>query len=160
MDLGGVSQRELGRRTGISQATLSRICSGEREASPAERRLIEIALAGVPELAGTESQPSEPQPTKFFDKPSEHKARPGIRRVFVCIHETRGVEDCRMRVFCKPEQPVSFVPQCPEHGPMVRQANHPYRGESTEPSEERGWPPAVDGVKRRDEAMARALTAP
>jgi hypothetical protein len=68
--------------------------------------------------------------------------------VFVCL-------ECRRTIQLRPEIDASFIPVCSEHGKMVRQANHPYRGQSTEPPESWGWPPAVDGVERRDEAMAR-----
>ena len=142
----GVSQVELARKTGISQATLSRIEAGERAISGGEAKLIEIAITGRPES----------QPEISGEKPSgtTHKASLGVRRAFVCIHATKGVEDCRRRVFLQNE-PASFIPDCPEHGPMVRQANHPYFGQSTEPTEDQGWPPAIDRVKERDEAMAR-----
>lgn len=83
---------------------------------------------------------------------SGHLPRPGIRRVFVCLKCRRTTQLCG-------EIDPSFVPACSEHGKMVRQANHPYRGKSTEPPESWGWPPALDGVERRDEALTGAAKA-
>ncbi len=72
-----------------------------------------------------------------------HRARPGIRRVFICTHQDKGAKwACNYRIALPKEVPGSTIPSCPEHGPMVRQANKPYRGESTEPLASQNWPPA------------------
>ncbi len=74
---------------------------------------------------------------------TNHRARPGVRRVFVCLHQDKSAKwPCNYRISLEPEIPGHTVPRCPEHGAMVRQANRPYRGESTEPTPEQGWPPA------------------
>lgn len=73
----------------------------------------------------------------------EHRARPGVRRVFSCRHRDRaGVRDCMQRVFLKRDEPAGFIPGCPEHGPMRREPNRPYFGQNVEPSAEQGWPRA------------------
>lgn len=60
-----------------------------------------------------------------------------MRRVFVCLK-------CRARQALRDgKQAPEFVPECQLHGPMVRQANAPYRGESTEPTDP-AVPPARD----------------
>ncbi len=54
------------------------------------------------------------------------KARPGVGRerfAFVCQKC-----DPPMRVFL---QPGDIIPECETHGPMQRQENHSYMGEST-----------------------------
>ncbi len=73
----------------------------------------------------------------------KHLARPGVRRAFICTHRAKPeAEACNRRVFLPAEAPAATVPDCPEHGPMVRQANRPYLGQSTEPTPEQGWPEA------------------
>lgn len=53
-EVAGLSQRELEQRTGISQATLSRILTGKRVAKMTEVMLIADALGcTVPELTGS-----------------------------------------------------------------------------------------------------------
>jgi len=133
----GISQRQLAERAGIAQKTLSRIERKEREPTSEEEIYIRAALRTLsPEKAEQALG-------------SHHKARPGIRRAFVC-------QTCRRRYFLGVEVPAATIPDCPEHGPMVRQANMPYMGQDTEPRPEQGWPPAVDGVEAREEAWARA----
>lgn len=53
-----------------------------------------------------------------------------IRRAFVCTN-------CKRRVFLEQKEPIETIPVC--HGPMVREPNKPYKGQSTEPV---GAPPA------------------
>lgn len=60
-----------------------------------------------------------------------------MRRMFVCLK-------CRSRKgLHATKDPPEFVPECQLHGPMVRQANAPYMGESTEPTDA-AVPPAKD----------------
>lgn len=54
----------------------------------------------------------------------------GSRRAFICEHEVKGVRDCNRRIFLTPDEP-DRVPDCPEHGAMVRQENRPYLGQAT-----------------------------
>jgi hypothetical protein len=52
------------------------------------------------------------------------------REAWICRHKTKGVEDCKRRIFIANGdiQP----PKCPEHGhTMERQKNKPYRGQKT-----------------------------
>lgn len=126
----GVSQRELAEAVGIPQATLSRMERGERDATADEEATIRAALA-----------PREPV---LEVAAVEHHASPAQRRMFVCLK-------CRRRVPLGPvtaEAPAAMVPLCQEHGPMVRQANRPYMGQSTEPGTAEGWPPARDSPVR------------
>ncbi len=139
----GLSQRQLAEKSTISQATLSRIESGERDANQAEEVLLRAILS--PPQTKTEAPPPQtpPESQTPVGKP-QHLARPGIRRVFICTHnDKQGEMDCKRRVFLEPSVLASFVPNCPEHGPMKRQANRPYFGQSTEPTPEMGWPPAA-----------------
>jgi len=59
-----------------------------------------------------------------------HGASPGRRRAYICLHEVKGVRDCVRRVFLTPDEP-DRVPDCPEHGAMVRQENRSYLGQAT-----------------------------
>jgi transcriptional regulator with XRE-family HTH domain len=64
----GVSQRELADRTGISQATLSRIESGVREATEGELSLIAIAL-------DVEKVEAKPRREQYLSAPKDPKER-------------------------------------------------------------------------------------
>lgn len=57
-----------------------------------------------------------------------------MRRAFVCPQK-----GCFRRVFLLDDEPMDHIPSC--HGPMVREPNKPYMGQSTEPV---GAPPARD----------------
>lgn len=72
---------------------------------------------------------SQPEP--------RHEVSQKVRRIFVC-------QKCRSRTSVEREKPAGYIPECPEHGPMVRQMNVPYLGKSTEPPAEWGWPEAKD----------------
>jgi transcriptional regulator with XRE-family HTH domain len=113
----GVSQRDLSSKTGISQATLSRIESGERTLMVGEGNLIEMALSLAPRLSPTPDVP-------VLATPAQIQSR---RRAFICAHATKGQRDCNRRVFLTPDEP-DRVPDCPEHGVMVLQPNRHYRG--------------------------------
>lgn len=143
----GISQGDLARRMGLSQTTVSKMESGERSISPGEETLLRVALA--PQVASTEGMsvrrdeagnavtvppgeevlprvhatsidhPSEPNATVPESRYEKHKPKAG-RRAYVCAHK-----DCTNRRFLLPGDDV---PQCTEHGRMVVQGNHPYRG--------------------------------
>lgn len=126
----GVSQRDLSEKTGISQATLSRIESGEREATDGEIKLVDIALAGTG-LAPPAKPPESQVPG--FDAglevgATEHAPKPGLRRAYICTHK-----DCKppYRRFLRRDEPDE-APDCPWHGSsMQKQENRPYKGQAT-----------------------------
>ena len=84
---------------------------------------------------------------------TEHRAKRGIRRVFTCQACEKAQVPRKAALTLK--DAVDVIPECPRHGPMVREANMPYLGQTTEPTKEQGWPPAVARVKERDEAQKR-----
>lgn len=108
----GIGLRELQRKTGISLATLSRIDSGEREASVGEATLIAAALDDGGQV---------PAPALSEGPTDRHKPRAG-RRAYRCAK-------CNYRRFLHPNDPAKVV-ECPQHGPMPRQENRPYRGQA------------------------------
>jgi len=130
----GVSQRDLAERTQIPQATLSRI-----EAFTKQPTLDQIVRITTALGADVTEQPI------YKEVVRKHQARPGIRRAFICL-------TCHRRVFLS-DEPAVFVPECAEHGRMVRQANMPYQGQSTEPDPKACWPEPGEGVAKRDAAM-------
>ncbi len=137
-ELVGVSQRELARRTGIAQARLSRMEAGGLKPSSGDLALIELALADSARSPVAEQKieaPREPERA-----PAAVLSPRRIRRVFVC-------RKCRRRLFLGPDKPWDFVPSCEEHGRMVRQANRPYKGQSTEPPSELGVPEPGEWVE-------------
>lgn len=130
----GVSQQELSARTALSQSTLSRIEAFKKMPTLDEIVRITTALG-----ADITEQPA------YQEVVAKHKARPGVRRAFICL-------TCHRRVFLS-DEPAMFVPECAEHGRMVRQANMPYQGQSTEPDPQAGWPEPGEGVAKRDAAI-------
>ena len=54
-------------------------------------------------------------------------SRDRVRRCFICRNADAKVP-CRIRVFLNPSDPEGYVPDCPEHGRMVRDPNRLYRG--------------------------------
>ena len=88
--------------------------------------LIETAVERLISAAGDQAPAEKPQPESQA-KP-KHRARPGIRRAWICSNE-KCVPP--RRIFLSKDDPPDMVPECPEHGPMMHQPNRPYFGQST-----------------------------
>lgn len=91
--LAGVSQRELARRTGISQPTLHRIISGERVATIPE--LIRIGDAtghSLRELAGAESMEDT---VEISARATDSADMDSMRSYLLhCVELNRFLDDC------------------------------------------------------------------
>lgn len=87
-----------------------------RGETPRERfirdRLAEF-VAAADSLVSPNGVPPTPEPA-----PAPPRSE---RRAFICM-------TCRSRVFLSDGEPYR-VPDCPQHGPMIRQLNRPYRGQ-------------------------------
>jgi hypothetical protein len=50
-----------------------------------------------------------------------------VRRCFICRNAGAKLP-CTVRVFLNPSDTEDYIPDCPEHGRMVRDPNRLYRG--------------------------------